>query len=44
MSTGPDYGRVVDVIVGVVLRSFLGDDDDSEGGLGANSGVLPRVD
>ncbi len=44
MKEGPDWRRVVDVVVSIALRISQVEDDETEGGLGANSGVLPCVD
>jgi hypothetical protein len=41
---GPDFDRVANIIIRVVLRMVVQDDKEPEGGLGANSGVLPRLD
>ena len=44
MSEGPDFDRVVNVLIRIVLRIVVHDDGEPKGGLGANSGILPRLD
>ena len=44
MKEGPDFERVANVILGVLLRIVVDEDDEPKGGLGANSGILPRID
>jgi hypothetical protein len=44
MSPEPDFDRVVDVLIRVVLRISEHDETQTKGGPSADTGVLPRLD